>query len=278
VRDLVRVVTSSESAARDASAIASGIPSRALMQRAGASAAAEIALRYRDKLARGVLVFAGPGNNGGDAWVVARALAATGARVRVIEPIAAKTPDAIAERDLALDALDGADIVSVVPDSLDVGDGLVIDGLLGTGASGAPRGDVARLISLTAAMQMRDATVISLDVPSGLDASTGRAHDVVIRADLTLSFGTVKRGHLINRELCGAIAVLDIGLGAHAFLDDDAPLLVDEAWVGSRLPGIPASAHKGRAQEGRDHRRRIGYGRSDRAGCACGDAERGGHD
>jgi len=245
VRDLVRVVTSSESAARDASAIASGIPSRTLMQRAGAAAAAEIALRYRDKLARGVLVLAGPGNNGGDAWVVARALATSGARVRVIEPIPAKTPDAIAERDLALEVLDGADVVSVVPDALDAGDGLVIDGLLGTGGSGEPRGDIARLIALTAALRTRGAMVVALDVPSGLDASTGAAHDVVVRADLTLSFGTIKRAHLVNRDACGAIVALDIGLGAHASLDDGAPLLVDEAWVGARLPIIPAAAHKG---------------------------------
>ena len=245
MRDLVRVVTSSESAARDTSAIASGIPSRALMQRAGAAAAAEIALRYRDKLSRGVLVLAGPGNNGGDAWVVARAMATSGVRVRVIEPIAAKSPDAIAERDLALAVLDAADVVSVVPEALDAGDGLVIDGLLGTGGTGEPRGAIARLIALTATLEARDATVIALDVPSGLDASTGAAHDVVVRAALTLSFGTIKRGHLVNRDVCGAIVVLDIGLGMHASLDDGAPLLVDEAWVGARLPNIPASAHKG---------------------------------
>lgn len=245
MRDLVRVVTSSESAARDAAAIASGIPSRALMQRAGAAAAAEIALRYRDRLARGVFVLAGPGNNGGDAWVVARALATSGARVRVIEPIPAKSPDAIAERTLALDVLDAADVVSVVPESLESGDALIVDGLLGTGGSGEPRGDIARLIALTAAFQEREAVVIALDVPSGLDASTGVAHDVVVKADVTLTFGTIKRGHLVNRDVCGAIAVLDIGLGAHAALDDGAPLLIDEAWVGARLPSIPASAHKG---------------------------------
>src|ERR1051325_9615226 len=133
---MIRVVTSSESAARDTSAIAAGIPSRALMQRAGAGAAAEIALRFREQLDDGVLVLAGPGNNGGDAWVVARALAAAGSRVRVIEPVPAKTPDAIAERALAAEVLGAGAVTSGSADvSLD-GERIIIDGLLGTGARG----------------------------------------------------------------------------------------------------------------------------------------------
>jgi NAD(P)H-hydrate epimerase len=81
----VHVVTAAQSATRDRAAIESGIPSRALMQRAGAAAAAEIVRTFGDDLVRGVAVYAGPGNNGGDAWVVASALAAVGMRVRVAE-------------------------------------------------------------------------------------------------------------------------------------------------------------------------------------------------
>src|ERR1041385_7787921 len=186
MRPLVRVVTSTESSNGDSAAIAGGIPSRALMQRAGAAAAAEVALRYRDRLPSGVLVLAGPGNNGGDAWVVARALATSGARVRVIEPIAAKTPDAIAERSLALEVLTTADVLNVVPKSLDTGEALLVDGLLGTGGSGEPRGYIARLIALAAATRTR-AAIVALDLPSGLDASPGVAQEAVVRAALTLT-------------------------------------------------------------------------------------------
>ena len=215
------------------------------MQRAGAAAAGEIALRYRDRLEGFVLVLAGPGNNGGDAWVVARALATAGAHVRVVEPIAAKTPDALAERSLAVDAIAESDIETAsLRDSLDRGEAVVVDGLLGTGGSGEPRGDLARALALLEPMRARGATIVALDVPSGLDVSTGAARGAV-RADLTLTFGTIKRGHLINRDLCGAIVVIDIGLGAHALLRDGAPLLIDEAWVGAKLPEIAASAHKG---------------------------------
>jgi NAD(P)H-hydrate epimerase len=243
---MIRVVTSSESAARDASAIAAGVPSRALMQRAGAAAAAEIALRFREQMAGGVLVFVGPGNNGGDAWVVARALAAVGVRVRAIEPIAAKTPDAIAERALALEVLDASSIHSgALPSAFDGGEDVVVDGLLGTGARGAPTGVLGDACAAMARMQQRGVRIVALDLLTGVDATTGDASVDGLRADLSITFGTVKRGHLVNRQASGTIAVVDIGLGHHANLDDGAPRLVDERWAAERLPRIEADAHKG---------------------------------
>ncbi len=236
----VRVVTSAESEARDRAAIAGGIPSRALMQRAGAATAAEIALRCRDRLRAGVLVLAGPGNNGGDGWVVARALAESGARVSVYEPVAATTEDAIAERELA------RPMVEATTTPAYLGQGIVIDALLGTGASGAPRGPIGPAVASLHEMRERGATMVAIDLPTGVDATTGETHrPPPARADLTFTYGTLKRGHLLARAACGRIVVLDIGLGEFAALDDNAPLAVGGRWVAARVPSFAADAHKG---------------------------------
>jgi NAD(P)H-hydrate epimerase len=232
----VQVVTAEQSAARDRAAIASGTPSRALMQRAGAAAAAEIARAYADRLDGGVAVFAGPGNNGGDAWVVAAALSAVGISVRVVEVAEAKTDDARAEREIALGVFSAR-----APTG---SEGVIVDGVLGTGSSGAPRGAVADAIRRINALRDDGARVVALDVPSGLDASTGRGDETVV-ADLTIMFATMKRGALGRRDRCGHMMVVDIGLGAHAVASDNAPTLIDRSWVASRVPAITAAAHKG---------------------------------
>ncbi len=232
----VHVVTAAQSAARDRAAIDGGVPSRALMQRAGAAAAAEIVRAFGDDIARGVAVFAGPGNNGGDAWVVAAALAAVGISVRVVDVADAKTDDAQAERRSARSLID--------PREPSGAERVVVDGILGTGATGAPRGAIADAICRIGDLRESGARVVALDVPSGLDASTG-AGDVTVTADLTITFGAVKRGTLVRRERCGRIVVIDIGLGSHATLDDGAATLVDRAWVMSRVPAIAVNAHKG---------------------------------
>lgn len=239
-RPPVFVVDSAQSAARDRAAIDAGIPSRALMQRAGAAVASELAIREPRRLAAGVCVFAGPGNNGGDAWVVARALATVGAPVRVIEAMPAKTPDATAERDLALPFVKVENLL----DTTSVIEPIVVDGLLGTGSTGAPRGAIARAVDIINRSRGRGAFIAAIDLPTGLDATTGE-HEGAVVADVTFTFAAAKRGQLIARETCGAIVVLDIGLGAHAVRSDGAPKIVDAAWIARRVPPIPADAHKG---------------------------------
>jgi NAD(P)H-hydrate epimerase len=84
--------------------------------------------------------------------------------------------------------------------------------------------------------------VVSLDIPSGLDATTGSSM-FAIRADLTISFGHWKRGQLAGREFCGELVVLDIGLGTAP--SDEAPMAIDVDWVRRVIPPIAANAHKG---------------------------------
>ena len=234
----VQVVTAEQAAERDARAIAAGVPSRALMHAAGQHATAEL-MRHAGERARaaGVVIYAGGGNNGGDAWVVAGELASQGVPVRVVEVEAPRTDDARAAKAAAADRLQAVAAPLSAP-------GVVVDGLLGTGARGAPRGEIAAVCEMIGAARRGGAFVVALDVPSGLDAATG-AHEGAPRADLTVTFGTMKRGHLLARDWCGNIVVVDIGLGAHAELNDGAPRLADAAFVREFVPRIAADAHKG---------------------------------
>lgn len=203
------------------------------MQRAAAAAASEIATRFPQQTKRGVLILAGPGNNGGDGWVIARALAASGTEVNVIAPEGARSRDCIAERELAIGVVKEVERFS--------GEGIVIDALLGTGSSGEVRGAIATARETLPLARKRDAALIAIDLPSGLDATTGAANGA-IGADLTITFGGVKRGHLIARGLCGTIVAVDIGLAVSA---KPEPELIDARWVKEHLPPIAAEAHKG---------------------------------
>jgi NAD(P)H-hydrate epimerase len=233
----VRVLTAAQAAERDARAIAAGTPSRELMKAAGRAAAGELLRHAGARASAGIDVYAGGGNNGGDAWVVAGTLSAAGFPVRVHEIEPPRTADAIAEKSEAVPVLQRAAAPRGRP-------GVVVDGLLGTGARGAPRGAIAQACGDIEAARHDGAYVVALDVPSGLDATTG-AHDGTPRADLTVTFGSLKRGMLLARDWCGIIVVVDIGLGAHASVEDGAPLLADAEWVRSVVPRIGADAHKG---------------------------------
>lgn len=234
----VRVVSAKESAERDRAAIDRGVASSMLMERAGTGAADAIARRYPEQLRQGAVVFTGPGNNGGDGWVVAGCLARDGVKVTVVEVVAAKSPDALAWKKAAIDSVVVAD---TAPDEA----GVVIDALLGTGSEGEPRGKIRTGIAAINQLRSNGARVIALDLPSGLDATTG-GHSACVTADISLSFGAVKRGSLLARDLCGEIVVLDIGLDdvPHP-ADDTLPVLIDGEWVKSRIPPIRFDAHKG---------------------------------
>ena len=231
---VIPVLTAAESAAWDARARAAGIPGRVLMESAGRAAAAVIAQTFAGALDRGVLVVAGSGNNGGDGWVVARALRAAGVPVWGTDLPRERSADCEENRTLAL-----ADGVAWV----EAGErwppaGVVVDALLGTGASGAPAGPLAELARLAAA---HGAPVAAIDGPTGLDLTTGIAHGP-IRAALTVTFGALRRGHLRARDWVGQVVVVDIGFPA---ADPAWPRFVTDAWAHAVLPGFAPAMHKG---------------------------------
>jgi hydroxyethylthiazole kinase-like uncharacterized protein yjeF len=212
------------------------IPSRVLMESAGRGVAWVVGreLGVGPRSGGGVIVACGHGNNGGDGWVVARAVKATGIRVWAVDAGGKRSPDCAANRALALAS--GVELLD--PDEPWPEADVAVDALLGTGATGAPRGAIA---TLAARLAKQAAPVVAVDGPTGLDLSTGEAHGPV-RAAVTATFGGVRRGHLLAREWCGRIVVLDIGFPPP---DMAWPRLVTDALAASLLPGFAPEMHKG---------------------------------
>lgn len=231
----VAIVTAEEARERDLRAIAAGTPSRTLMQNAGVAAADSIRRSFPDSICLGVEIHTGPGNNGGDGWVVAGELAGSGIPIRVIEVEAPRTPDAIAAKD-AVTRANFAVAEGHVP--------IIVDALLGTGSNGAPGGRIGDAVKAINSARENGAAVVALDIPTGLDATSG-AYTVSVIADRTLAFGTLKRGHLVSRGVCGGIEVLDIGLGQFGIPSGTNPRLASSDWVAETIPRLSPDAHKG---------------------------------
>jgi NAD(P)H-hydrate epimerase len=231
----IPVLNATQAAAWDERARTSAaIPSRVLMETAGRAVAQLLARDFPSQLEDGVLVAAGHGNNGGDGWVAARALSAGGVRVWVAEPEQERSPDCDANRALAL--AEGVELLA--SDAAWPEAGVVVDALLGTGASGEPRGSIGELAQRVARCS---GPVVAVDGPTGLDLSTGEASGPV-RADLTVTFGGARRGHLLAREWCGRVAVADIGFPPP---EPDWPILFTDSDAGALLPPFRAEMHKG---------------------------------
>ena len=230
------LLTPAEMGELDRRTIAGGVAGTVLMERAGAAVADEIRRRWTG---RPVAVLCGPGNNGGDGFVVARRLAAEGWPVR-LALLGARAA-------LRGDAADHADRWPGPIASLDFGilDGaaLVVDALFGAGLS-RPLGEPA--VGLLAEAARRALPIVAIDVPSGLDGATGSAPGA-IAATLTVTFGRLKPGHLLQpgRDLCGEIVLADIGLDPAA-LDTLAikTWANDPASWGHALPALGSGAHK----------------------------------
>src|SRR4051794_10697095 len=145
------------------------LPEGTLMQRAATALARRCAGLLGSVYGARVVVLAGKGNNGGDARLAGAQLARRGARVDVL-----RTTDVV-------------DVEAVR--ALLASAALVIDGMLGIGGSGGLRQPAATVAQL---LDMTDAIVVAVDVPSGVDASTGEVAGLAVRADVTVTFGALK--------------------------------------------------------------------------------------
>ena len=230
----IPVLSPQEASAWDRAAESAGISLFTLMESAGRAAADVIARRYAEHLRDGVVVAAGLGNNGGDGWVVARVLHHAGVPIWVTSVPGDPNPLASTMKNLAL-----ATGVRQVPwDGPWPNVGLLVDALLGTGARGAPRAPIGSLMERLQDLRL---PIIAIDGPTGLDLASGVSH-LPARSDLSITFGGVRRGHLLARDEVGSVVVVEIG---HPPVSTPWPLLVTDAMAADWLPRAPAKAHKG---------------------------------
>ena len=214
--EALALLTTAEMAAADQAAAASGRSGTALMAAAGAAvvrAAGDLLVRRGAGRGR-ILVCCGPGNNGGDGYVAAAGLLAAGFAVRVAalgEP-RHRSGDAAA----AAAAWHGPveDAATAPLDEVD----LVIDAVFGAGLSRDLDGAAASALTRLARWRLSSGRpLLAVDIPSGLDGSTGLVRGTALTADATITFFRLKPGHLIfpGRAHCGRLQLADIGLPDH---------------------------------------------------------------
>ncbi len=225
-----------------------GLPEHTLMARAGAAAAQFLLERaaHDGSLAaeHPLWIAAGPGNNGGDALIVAARLRQAGAAVQVCMPIEPKAADA--RWALSEARACGVPISHVAPASLD-GFGWVVDGLFGIGLARPLDGVFAELAVRIAQRADSHGRVLALDVPSGLDSDTGSVVEggVAVRATDTVTFLAAKPGLYMTcgRDLAGAVTVAPLGIDLP--VADDVARLNAPSLFAAHFPARSFASHKG---------------------------------
>ena len=222
-----------------------GVPGLVLMERAALGVSTLVRARFAG---RHTLVVCGRGNNGGDGLAAARQLHLAGHPVACV--VAAASPaDLSPDAALNFAAAEKAGVnlrINAVPDYLWDETELILDCLLGTGASGELKGRVAEWAALVNTAGERGIPVIAVDVPSGVDAATGAMAVGCVAADLTITFHAAKTGLVCppGSEAAGEIVVWDIGIPG--FLEPEPDLwVVTEEDV--NIPGRRVDDHKYRA-------------------------------
>ncbi|MCH6162101.1 NAD(P)H-hydrate dehydratase [Streptomyces marispadix] len=224
------------------------LPDGVLMQRAAAGLAAACAGMLGRTYGSRVVLLVGSGDNGGDALFAGARLARRGAGVSAV----LLSPERVHEGGLAALRAAGGRVLTA-PGAVVEGEpvpvepvlaraDLVVDGIVGIGGKGGLRPEAVRLV------EMVRSPVVSVDLPSGVDADTGEVPGVAVRADATVTFGAYKPGLLLDpaREHAGALRLVDIGLGPLLEADGGVPAAeaLQHADVSALLPRPAAESDK----------------------------------
>ena len=224
-------------AAIDAACMESGIAGFQLMTAAGLAVSAS-ALRHFPG-ARRFVVLAGPGNNGGDAYVAARGLRRAGAVVDLFQskPGPPASPDAARAHEEC--GMEVRPISAFEPAAGDV----VIDGLFGAGLSRDVSPDIVELV---ARIERSAVPVLAIDLPSGIDGKTGQVRGAACRAAVTVTFMALKPGMLLlpGRDHCGAVEIAGIGVPGRLIEAHRSPTRINQPEIWTTCHHQDASAHK----------------------------------
>ncbi|MYR06257.1 NAD(P)H-hydrate dehydratase [Gordonia sp. SID5947] len=159
----------------------------------------------------------GAGDNGGDALYALAFLARRGVACTAV----LLNPDKAHGGGLAAFRRSGGRVAEALPPGLDV----VVDGVVGLGGRGPLRAAAAEHFGRLAPADAGGPAIVSVDLPSGVDADTGRIHDPAVRATVTVTFGAPRHAHLLAAPQCGRVAVVDIGIDPPGSSDGAAPRL-----------------------------------------------------
>ncbi len=247
----MKLVTSEQMRALERKAVEAGTSLDELMQNAGLAVAQEVWLSLGVVGGRRIAVLCGPGNNGGDGLVAARHLAEWEGDVTVylLTPRPADDPDLAKVRALDVPVLVATEDegFAQLDRTLD-GAEVIIDALLGTGRSRPAEGALAAILARVrrAGERPLPPRVLAVDLPTGVDADSGAADPLAVRATETITFGVAKVGlyTLPGSDHAGRVQVVDIGLPKDAERDVPTELL-DTRWVRERLPSRPKDGNKG---------------------------------
>lgn len=229
-----------------------GIPSLVLMENAAVKTVVALEKAFGRMEGRRALVVCGPGNNGGDGMAVARHLHNAGVEVAcaLLRETSRLSPDAAVQAKIldkmGLSPVACADEGSLASlDDLARGADLLVDAIFGTGLARPVEGIDRRAIELLNAARGKR---LSIDLPSGVCADTGRTLGAAVRADATVALGLPKAGHFLppGAGFTGRLFVADIGIPRELFAGSAPPReLIDTAAARERLPARAPDGHKG---------------------------------